>query len=149
MNLKELTNLIKEANACYKIYYEESSMMNVRADEIGSDTETDETVDFSNFVHIEEFRDGSYIRENFRRYKQTRVQIYFGKLTRLKSDASAREIIRDEIEAEIVRPFIDLYEARYRNSNNALGISFAYPLPRWDANEVSILLQIQIREMVC
>ncbi|GHT33973.1 hypothetical protein FACS189434_09340 [Bacteroidia bacterium] len=129
--LEQIKELSQAANADYTVEYEESSMMNIRTDEYPSD---------ANFVYIEEFRTGKYV---FGKYGQkTRVmkmQIYFCKFTQMQNNAIQREALRDVITAEIVEPFMELYDKSEFQAVETWGVS--YPLARFDANEVSVMLE--------
>lgn len=147
--LQKIEQLLTQANPCYQVIYEESSLMNVRADQL------DET---ANFVHIEEFRRGIYIDRKYGpKQKQIVMQLYFSKITQMHANAIQRECLRNQIETEIVLPFISLYEESpwfspiAASTANPSGITWAisYPLPRFDANEVSIMLEFTCAENVC
>jgi hypothetical protein len=66
----------------------------------------------------------------------------------MHNTAIQRNAIRDQIESEVVLPFMDKY--------NASGIfqkvetfRFLTPLPRFDANEVSIMLEFDCKTTMC
>lgn len=101
------------------------------------------------FCYIEEFRQGKYNKAVHGWFsKSTRVQLWFCKFGQLHADAIMREVLRGDIEQEIVLPFI--------KSINSLGqfktidtFEFFTPPPRFDANEVSIMLQFNLDEVSC
>lgn len=112
----------------YSFQYEEAKMMNVQADEQAFPC-----------VFFEEYREGEY---RFRYYvtETTRVQLYFCKLCEASNTAAERERLRAEIKEEAVLPFI----RAYNDSPLFAKIErwkFFTPPPRFDANEVSIMLQ--------
>ena len=136
---EELLNLIKQANSNYSATYDESKAMNVKTSCIERD---------AGFAYIEEFTQGSYKREKFVKNKTTKVQIYFCRFTEIHNEASEREKIRQQIETEIVLPFIDLYD-EYAGINKPLEYRFVQSLPRFDDNEVSIMLEFDVVKNRC
>lgn len=123
-SLESICNIITG----YDFIFEERRMMNVKADNNAFPC-----------IFFEEYRDGKYdVKYNIK--KTTRVQLYFMKLAPLHSDAVVRETLREQIENEAVQQFIKAY--------NDSGLfkevyqwKFFTPPPRFDANEVSIMLQ--------
>lgn len=90
-------------------------------------------------IFFEEYKEGAYELKYYVE-KRTRIQLYFSKLCQLDNTAEERERIRETIEAEAVRPFI----GAYNQSPLVASVSqwqFFTPPPRFDANEVSIMLQ--------
>lgn len=138
--LERITDLLKQANPDYTVVYEESSMMNIKADKL------EET---ASFVHIEEFRKGLFINPRYVDLKrQVSMQLYFSKFTQFQNDAIERERLRVQIENEIVLPFIRLYKnSRVFDDVSSWGCD--YPLPRFDANEVSVLLTFNCSLNIC
>lgn len=137
--LQEIQQILNAANPQYKVIYEENHMMNIKADELALN---------SRFVHIEEFTRGQYTSERYFETKTVQMQIYFCRFVEMEADAIVREGIRNEIESEIVEPFI----RAYKESNLFASVdnwAFFYPLPRWDANEVGIMLQFPCKVSKC
>lgn len=134
--ITELKTIITSSNPLYEVEYEESKMINLKADEKSLD---------ARFAYIEEFTQGKYVREKFILQKTTQVQIYFCRFAEFESTAVEREAIRSAIESEIVFPFMKAY-----NDSHSFDVvndwTFYSPLPRFDANEVSIMLQFNCRE---
>lgn len=137
--ISELIQIIQSSNPDYIVEFEESKMMNVKADEYPLGDK---------FAYIEEYISGSYSKEKFFHKKVIQVQIYFCMFTELQVDAIEREAIRGQIESDIVIPFMEKY--------NASGVfdkvdtfKFMTPLPRFDANEVSIMLQFDCKKSKC
>lgn len=121
----------------YEVEYEENRMMNLKADEKKSD---------ARFAYIEEFVQGSYSKGKFVKQKITQVQIYFCRFSdKMHSSAADRELIRTQIETEIVYPFMDSYNdgGLFDRVDN---FKFYTPLPRFDANEISIMLQFDCKQ---
>lgn len=103
-------------------------MMNVRADDKPFPC-----------IFFEEYRDGKY-DVKYGIQKTTRVQLYFMKLAPMHSDAATREILREQIDQQAVRPFIKTYND-CGAFKEAYQWKFFTPPPRFDVNEVSIMLQ--------
>ena len=117
--------------------YEEAAMMNIRADAIPRD---------SGFVYVEEFKEGTYeITKYGFLFKRTRIRLYFCRFVDFQADAVERERIREQIEDEIVLPFFKEITAADQNITEA---RFYNPLPRFDANEVSIMLEFTATEQM-
>lgn len=136
--LATIKNLITASNPQYEVEYEESRMMNLKADQKSR---------AARFAYIEEFVRGNYSTENFRSKKTTMMQIYFCRFCDFETSAESRELIRKEIESEIIIPFI----TKYNNSSFEKINNFRYytPLPRFDANEVSIMLEFDCKAIIC
>jgi len=137
--IQKLKSIIQSANTDYLVEFEESSMMNIKVDEYPAGAK---------FAYIEEYRQGKYFKESYVNKKATTFQIYFCKFTEFQNNADDREQLRNEIESEIVLPFMEKY--------NKSGLfekvdvfQFYTPLPRFDANEVSIMLQFEAKETKC
>ena len=137
--IAQLKQVIEASNEDYIVEFEESRMMNVKADEYPLGAK---------FAYIEEYTSGSYTKEKYMRKKVLQVQVYFCMFTELHVDAIEREANREQIESHSVIPFMEIY--------NASGIfdkvdvfKFATPLPRFDANEVSIMLQFDCKKVKC
>ena len=136
--LTELKQIIATANPDYQVEYEEASMMNIMADEIKRDQP---------WAYIEEFVQGNYTNK-YGLNKTTQVQVYFCRFTELQNTAEQREAIRAQIEAEIVLPFMEKYNASGLFSTVDV-FKFFTPLPRFDANEISIMLQFDCSKRIC
>ena len=137
--IQELKTLIETSNPLYEVEYEENKMMNLKADEKSLD---------ARFAYIEEFVQGSYTRPKYVLEKITQVQIYFCRFAEFQNSAMDRENLRNQIESEIVLPFM----RRYNDSgifDRVDNFKFYTPLPRFDANEVSIMLQFDCKQNIC
>lgn len=134
--ITELLALIQAAAPNYEATYEEAKMMNVAADLI------DRT---KGFIYVEEYYKGSYLTDKYMPAKRSTLQIYFCKFIDFHGTALDREVIRKEIESDAVMPVINALKA---NTNYPItsSIDFSLPLPRFDANEVSIMIQFSITE---
>jgi len=145
MLVEKIKVICEQVNPDYIFEYEENAMMNIKADDYARG---------DRFVYVEEFTQGRYVVEGYRKKKVTRVQIWFcrlflsvdenGKLTgnEMHNNAIQREQIRNEIESEIVLPFM----AKFPDIESW---QFFTPLPRFDANEVSIMLQFEYKNDIC
>ena len=137
--LSDIKAVCTAANPDYDVHYEEAYMMNVTADEIPID---------KGFVYIEEFVTGKYEKEKFFRNKHVNMQVYFCKFIAHGSTAEQREAVRETIESEILEGFM----LEYNNSKKFEYVdtfNFVASLPRFDANEVSILLQFECTKARC
>jgi hypothetical protein len=137
--VQQLKDLITQSNPAYVVEFEEAHLMNVKADNYKLGT---------NFAYIEEYLQGKYLKENYQNKKSVQFQIYFCKFTELDNTADEREILRNAIESEIVLPFIDNIRASGLIDRNA-EIPFYHPVPRFDAHEVSVMVQIDVKKIIC
>lgn len=127
--------LIETANPNYESTFEEARMMNLRADAIAYD---------KGFAYVEEYRKGSYGLRGYVPTKTMTMQVYFCRFTEMHNTALQREEIRNKIESEIVRPFMETYNSSRIFEEVENWILYT-PVPRFDANEVSIMLQFECR----
>ena len=137
--INRLLEILKEAIPNYEVSFEESRMMNVAADTIER---------YKGFAYIEEYRQGYYSFRGFQRTRTTRMQIYFCKFVDFQDNAINRELMREKIEEEAVIPFISKM-----NENDTFKqierFDIATPLPRFDANEVSVRLEFDLTSTIC
>lgn len=130
MNLvQEIQTIAESLN--YSFQYEEAKMMNVQADN-----------QVFPCVFFEEVRNGKYLL-SYGEKKQTKVNIYFMKLCQMQDTAVSRETIRNTIDSEAVIPFI---KAIQLVAGLEFGSEFLFdtPPPRFDSNEVSIMLSFDV-----
>lgn len=121
----------------YFVTYEEAKMMNLTADTLQR---------YKGFVYIEEYRQGTYTAMKYGDCeKTTKIDVYFCKFAQMHSTALEREKLRSAIETESVKSTIQYLQ----NTYNIKSISFACPVPRFDANEVSICLTFQLTQELC
>lgn len=121
----------------YAFYFDDRQLMNVNADDAPFP-----------LIFFEEYREGTYLTKHFFE-KSTRVELYFCKLCQLHNDGVERERLREEIEAEAVRPFIKLFNAHPEMFTPVTEWRFYTPPPRFDANEASIMLQFNATLTQC
>jgi hypothetical protein len=137
--IKTLIESIEDGNLLrplFPVEYEENRMMNLKADE--------KTLE-SAFAYIEEFTQGTYERNKYVPQKTTQVQIYFCRFGEFQTTAVEREAIRSQIESEIIFPFMEKYNA-CGTFDRVDSWKFYTPLPRFDANEISIMLQFNCKQ---
>jgi len=137
--INKLLTILQEAVPSYEVSFEESRMMNVAADTIER---------YKGFAYIEEYRQGYYSFRGYKKTRTTRIQIYFCKFVDFQDNAINRELMREKIEEEAVLPFI----TRMNENDNFKQIErfdIGTPLPRFDANEVSIKLEFDLTSTIC
>lgn len=135
--IAELLTQLEQAAPSYIVTYEEAQMANVVADSVQRE---------KGFIYLEEYRQGQYV-ESYGLQKTTKVDIYFCRFATLHSTAMERETIRTQIEEEAVLPFLRKWVESH--SIYGSGIPFYCQVPRFDANEVSIRLTLQVTEDLC
>ncbi|MDR0541046.1 MAG: hypothetical protein LBH19_02410, partial [Dysgonamonadaceae bacterium] len=137
--LSQIKQILESANPEYTVIYEEKHLMNVKVDELPVN---------ARFAYIEEFLKGQYRQEKYFKTRIMQMQIYFSRFVDMHDDAIVRESLRDEIDAEIVRPFMKTYnESGFFEPVEIWNIY--YPFPRWDANEVSVMLEFACKIQIC
>ena len=140
--LEFLKQLINKANVNYKVFYNEAAMMNIDTSKLKRN---------EGFVYIEEYREGDIEGEYWLK-DIANLQMYFCRFAPFEETAEGREQLRTQIKQEVVYPFIKLLR-----SGDALKYfrepikNFRYyqPPPRFDDNEVSIMLQFKATEFIC
>lgn len=120
----------------------------------------------NSFIYVEEptygFYDFPY--RGFNR-QRTPIRIYFCKFEEMHASAwkgtseyseneggQYRVPLRDEIEETMVRPFLYLLKQSYiakKYPDMIASIRVLYPRPRFDANEVSVGLELTLFEDIC
>ena len=137
--INKLLEILKEAVPNYEVSFEEGRMMNVAADTIER---------YKGFAYIEEYRQGYYSFRGYQRTRTTRIQIYFCKFVDFQDNAINRELMREKIEEEAVLPFITMMNEN-DNFKQIERFDNGTPLPRFDANEVSIKLEFDLTSTIC
>ena len=141
--LEVVRRLCEKACPEYTFAFEDRSAMNVKADNIPFPS-----------VYFEEYRRGWYTLPYFNQ-KTTVAELYFCKSGPMHDDGFNREKLRLEIEAEAVKPFLKLLRDTDWLQRNGIYFSeikkvdFFTPPPRFDANEVSIMLQFELTLLSC
>ena len=128
MTILEAIRAICEQIPGYTFRFDERAMFNVNADNQPFPC-----------IFFEEYREGIYLTKYMFK-KSTRAELYFSKLCLMENDATERETLRETIEVEAVRPFIKLYNESLL-FEKVSSWKFYTPPPRFDANEVSVMLQ--------
>ena len=131
--LEKIKNIIEQANANYVVEYDEGNMFNIRADGFDRGTK---------YAYIEEFKEGEINMQGNFESDKLRLNIYFSVIPEQELDAIGRELIRERIKSEIVKPFIKAFIDSPHFSSNKL-FKYYYPLSRFDANEVSVMLDFE------
>ena len=137
--INKLLEILQEAVPSYEVSFEESRMMNVAVDTIER---------YKGFAYIEEYRQGYYSFRGYKKTRTTRIQIYFCKFVDFQDNVINRELMRVKIEEEAVLPFI----TRMNEDDTFKQIErfdIGTPLPRFDANEVSIKLEFDLTSTIC
>ncbi len=147
---------------------DEARMLNVKVDTVKRSVTVDGVEVSSDFIYVEEPTYGFYDipQRSFQR-QRTPIRIYFCKFEPMHNDAlqgssqwsdndprpaPKRLELRDQIEEQMVRPFL----AKLRNADVGKiypdlfsNIRVLYPRSRFDANEVSVGLEFTYYEGWC
>lgn len=131
--LEKIQSIIELANAGYVVEYDEGNMFNVRADDFARGTK---------YAYIEEFKEGEIDMQGYFEKDKLRLNIYFSEIPKEELNAIGREQIRERIKSEIVKPFIKAFiDSSFFSSNKIF--KYYYPLSRFDANEISVMLDFE------
>jgi len=136
-NAAYAASIASESWAGYIPVYEEKHMLNV---------DLDRREPGARIAYIEERITGEY--SSGQRTKKSRMEMYFMRFTAIDSTAEERGAIREQIEAEIVVPFMAEFNKR-RDFERVGAWRFGYPPPRYDAHEVGILLEFEAKQYMC
>lgn len=131
--LEKIKSIIEQANADYVVEYDEGNMFNIRADGFARGTK---------YSYIEEFKEGEIDMQGFFEKDKLRLNIYFSVIPEQELNAIGRELIRERIKSEIVKPFIKAFIDSPHFSSNKI-FKYYYPLSRFDANEVSVMIDFE------
>lgn len=131
--LEKIKDIIEQANADYVVEYDEGNMFNIRADGFARGTK---------YAYIEEFKEGEIDMHGYFEKDKLRLNIYFSEIPEQELNALSRELIRERIKVEIVKPFIKAFIASPFFSSNKI-FKYYYPLSRFDANEISVMLDFE------
>ena len=121
--------LCTEAAPDWNFQFEDRQLMNVKAD----------NAKFP-LIFFEEYREGRY-NVKYQNSKTTVVELYFCKICQMHNDGMEREKLREEIEQEAVIPFIQAFKNHPEIFDDIEEFRFFTPPPRFDANDVSIMLR--------
>ena len=135
--IEKLVAIVNEENAkkgdipIYNFFFDDRQLMNVKADNATFPV-----------VFFEEYKSGYYRTRNFID-KVTNVELYFLKLCQMENEARYRERLREQMEEEFIKPFIRTCLANPHLFERVENWNFQTPPPRFDTNEVSVLLTFE------
>ena len=162
-----IRNMVKMVNPLAVFECDQARMLNVKVDTMERFvTDSDGNRVSSDFVYVEEPTTG-YYDIPYRGYQKQRtiMQIYFCKFEPMANDAYkgdtkfsqnsptiGRLELKNQIEEQMVRPFLYLLktsELGLRHPEIFNTIRILYPSPRFDANEVSVGLELTVTQEWC
>lgn len=162
-----IRNIVKMVNPLAVFECDQARMLNVKVDTMGrSVTDSDGNRVSSDFVYVEEPTTGYYdIPYRGHQKQRTIMQIYFCKFEPMANDAYkgdtkfsqnsptiGRLELKNQIEEQMVRPFLYFLktsELGLRHPEIFNTIRIMYPSPRFDANEVSVGLELTVTQEWC
>ena len=162
-----IRNMVKIINPLAVFECDQARMLNVKVDTMERFvTDSDGNRTSSDFVYVEEPTTG-YYDTPYRGYptQRTIMQVYFCKFEPMANDAYkgdtkfsqnsptiGRLELKNQIEEQMVRPFLYLLktsELGLRHPEIFNTIRILYPSPRFDANEVSVGLELTVTQEWC
>lgn len=162
-----IRDMVKMVNPLAVFECDQARMLNVKVDTMERFvTDSDGNRTSSDFVYVEEPTTGYYdIPYRGHQKQRTIMQIYFCKFEPMVNDAYkgdtkfsqnsptiGRLELKNQIEEQMVRPFLYLLktsELGLRHPEIFNTIRIMYPSPRFDANEVSVGLEITFNNDWC
>lgn len=162
-----IRNIVKMVNPLAVFECDQARMLNVKVDTMERFvTDSDGNRVSSDFVYVEEPTTGYYdIPYRGHQKQRTIMQIYFCKFEPMANDAYkgdtkfsqnsptiGRLELKNQIEEQMVRPFLYLLktsELGLRHPEIFNTIRVLYPSPRFDANEVSVGLELTVTQEWC
>lgn len=160
-------NMVKMVNPLAVFECDQARMLNVKVDTMERFvTDSDGNRVSSDFVYVEEPTTGYYdIPYRGHQKQRTIMQIYFCKFEPMANDAYkgdtkfsqnsptiGRLELKNQIEKQMVRPFLYFLktsELGFRHPEMLNTIRIMYPSPRFDANEVSVGLELTVTQEWC
>lgn len=160
-------NMVKMVNPMAVFECDQARMLNVKVDTMERFvTDSDGNRVSSDFVYVEEPTTGYYdVPYRGHQKQRTIMQIYFCKFEPIANDAYkgdtkfsqnsptiGRLELKNQIEEQMVRPFLYLLktsELGLRHPEIFNTIRIMYPSPRFDANEVSVGLELTVTQEWC
>lgn len=160
-------NMVKMVNPLAVFECDQARMLNVKVDTMERFvTDSDGNRVSSDFVYVEEPTTGYYdIPYRGHQKQRTIMQIYFCKFEPMANDAYkgdtkfsqnsptiGRLELKNQIEEQMVRPFLYLLktsELGFRHPEMLNTVRILYPSPRFDANEVSVGLELTVTQEWC
>lgn len=162
-----IRDIVKMVNPLAVFECDQARMLNVKADTMERFvTDSDGNRVSSDFVYVEEPTTGYYdIPYRGHQKQRTIMQIYFCKFEPMANDACkgdtkfsqnsptiGRLELKNQIEEQMVRPFLYFLktsELGLRHPEIFNTIRIMYPSPRFDANEVSVGLELTVTQEWC
>lgn len=162
-----IRNIVKMVNPLAVFECDQARMLNVKVDTMERFvTDSDGNRVSSDFVYVEEPTTGYYdIPYRGHQKQRTIMQIYFCKFEPMANDAYkgdtkfsqnsptiGRLELKNQIEEQMVRPFLYFLktsELGLRHPEIFNTIRIMYPSPRFDANEVSVGLELTVTQEWC
>lgn len=162
-----IRDMVKMVNPLAVFECDQARMLNVKVDTMERFvTDSDGNRTSSDFVYVEEPTTGYYdIPYRGHQKQRTIMQIYFCKFEPMANDAYkgdtkfsqnsptiGRLELKNQIEEQMVRPFLYLLktsELGLRHPEILNTVRILYPSPRFDANEVSVGLEITFNNDWC
>lgn len=162
-----IRDIVKTVNPLAVFECDQARMLNVKVDTMErSVTDSDGNRVSSDFVYVEEPTTGYYdIPYRGHQKQRTIMQIYFCKFEPMANDAYkgdtkfsqnsptiGRLELKNQIEEQMVRPFLYFLktsELGLRHPEIFNTIRIMYPSPRFDANEVSVGLELTVTQEWC
>lgn len=160
-------NMVKVVNPLAIFECDQARMLNVKVDTMERFvTDSDGNRVSSDFVYVEEPTTGYYdIPYRGHQKQRTIMQIYFCKFEPMANDAYkgdtkfsknsptiGRLELKNQIEEQMIRPFLYLLktsELGFRHPEMLNTVRILYPSPRFDANEVSVGLELTVTQEWC
>jgi hypothetical protein len=162
-----IRDIVKMVNPLAVFECDQARMLNVKVDTMERFvTDSDGNRTSSDFVYVEEPTTG-YYDTPYRGYPTQRIimQVYFCKFEPMANDAYkgdtkfsknsptiGRLELKNQIEEQMVRPFLYFLktsELGLRHPEILSTIRIMYPSPRFDANEVSVGLELTVTQEWC
>ena len=162
-----IRDIVKTVNPLAVFECDQARMLNVKVDTMERFvTDSDGNRVSSDFVYVEDPTTGYYdIPYRGHQKQRTIMQIYFCKFEPMANDAYkgdtkfsqnsptiGRLEIKNQIEEQMVRPFLYFLktsELGLRHPEIFNTIRIMYPSPRFDANEVSVGLELTVTQEWC
>lgn len=162
-----IRDIVKMVNPLAVFECDQARMLNVKVDTVERFvTDSDGNRGSSDFVYVEEPTTGYYdIPYRGHQKQRTIMQIYFCKFEPMANDAYkgdtkfsqnsptiGRLELKNQIEEQMVRPFLYFLktsELGLRHPEIFNTIRIMYPSPRFDANEVSVGLELTVTQEWC
>lgn len=162
-----ICDIVKAVNPLAVFECDQARMLNVKVDTMERFvTDSDGNRVSSDFVYVEEPTTGYYdIPYRGHQKQRTIMQIYFCKFEPMANDAYkgdtkfsqnsptiGRLELKNQIEEQMVRPFLYFLktsELGFRHPEIFNTIRILYPSPRFDANEVSVGLELTVTQEWC